>query len=190
MVDVCVWGDLLVESEKVDSDSLVTQRSSEPSLSAQCRSFLPREALSSVQQFTPAALAYLGDAVYELYVRALYLLPPKRSHDYHLQVVTRVRAESQAQHLCLLQPHLTPSEQEILRRGRNAAVNKPKRVDLKTYQQATSLETLIGYLYITDPHRLFQLLDQLNLELETALKNQTLEHSIEDNAANPVHRNP
>lgn len=180
------WGSPLVESEKVDSDALVTQRSPGSLMLAQSTSFLPREASSSVQQLSPSALAYLGDAVYELHIRALYLVPPKRSHDYHIQVVTRVRAESQALHLCLLQPHLTQAEQEILRRGRNAATNKPKRVDLKTYQQATSLETLIGYLYITDPDRLFQLLDQLNLELERALNNQTVEPSTEDDVPNPA----
>lgn len=174
MVSVCVWGSLLVESEKV-SDPLVTQRSSGSLACAMPASFLLPETVSSVQQLSPAALAYLGDAVYELYVRALYLLPPKRSHVYHAQVVTRVRAESQAFHLCLLQPYLTQTEQEILRRGRNAATNRPKRVDLKTYQQATSLETLIGYLYITDPDRLFQLLEQLNLEVEADLKKQAID---------------
>lgn len=189
MVNSCMGNSLLVEAEKVDSDALAAQPIAEPLALSRMNSFLPDEALLYVQQLSPAALAYLGDAVYELYVRGLYLVPPKRSHDYHLQVVTRVRAESQALHLRLLQPYLTQAEQEILRRGRNATGNKPKRVDLKTYQQATSLETLIGYLYITDPHRLFQLLDQLNLELEADLKKQTTGKSIEDNSTNPVQRN-
>lgn len=175
-----------VESENVDSDFAVVQRSSEPFSCTQTDSFLPREALSHVQQLSPAALAYLGDAVYELYVRALYLIPPKRSRDYHGQVVTRVRAESQALHLCLLQPYLTQAEQDILRRGRNAAVNKPKRVDLKTYQQATGLEALIGYLYITNPQRLFQLLDQLNLELETTLNDSTDNQAVASPKAPPI----
>jgi ribonuclease III family protein len=127
--------------------------------------FLPDEAEALVQRLSPSALAYLGDAVYELYVRATYLVPPKRLQDYHLQVVSRVRAESQAMYLELLEPHLTDHEQNILRQGRNAVNQKPKRVKLKIYQQATSLETLLGYLYITDPQRLFQLLGQINLEL-------------------------
>lgn len=129
-------------------------------------SFLTCEAsAATIQQLSPAALAYLGDAVYELYIRAFYLLPPKRLQDYHSQVVSHVRAESQALHLELLQPYLTDEEQEILRRGRNAAAKGPKRIDPKTYQQATSLETLLGYLYITDPQRLFQLLAQIDLAL-------------------------
>ncbi|WP_421656628.1 Mini-ribonuclease 3 [Leptothermofonsia sp. ETS-13] len=114
-----------------------------------------------VQQLSPAALAYLGDAVYELYVRRQKLFPPKRIQTYHQHVVARVRAESQASDLRSLLPHLSSTELEMVRRGRNAATGRPKRIDLETYQQATSLETLIGYLYLTDPQRLTQLLSQL-----------------------------
>ena len=114
--------------------------------------------LSQLQQLSPAALAYLGDAVYELHIRCRYLLPPKRLHSYHQQVVAQVRAESQALCLQALLPHLTATELEILKRGRNAATGRPKRIDAETYQYATSLETLIGYLYISDPLRLAQLL--------------------------------
>lgn len=119
---------------------------------------------AKIQQFSPASLAYLGDAVYELYIRTCYLLPPKRLCDYHHQVVAQVRAESQAQHLRSLEPHLTDPELEILRRGRNAATGSSRRLDPKIYQQATSLETLMGYLYLTDPKRLTQLLAHLKLD--------------------------
>ncbi|MEB3278732.1 MAG: ribonuclease III domain-containing protein [Lyngbya sp.] len=119
-----------------------------------------------VQQLSPASWAYLGDAVYELYIRHFYLIPPKRSQLYHQLVVSQVRAESQARHLRSLEPHLSTVELEVVRRGRNAAVRCPKRIDPQTYQQATSLETLVGYLYLTDPERLSQLLAQLDLETE------------------------
>jgi len=166
-----------VESEKADSDSLVAQRLVESLVFARSVSLPPGNVFADVQQISPAALAYLGDAVYELYVRSIYLTPPKRLRDYHVQVVARVRAESQALHLSRLQPYLTHAEQEILRWGRNAATNKPKRIGLKIYQQATSLETLIGYLYLTDPQRLFQLFDQLNLEIKAtqqSIEGQTM----------------
>ena len=117
-----------------------------------------------IQQVGPAALAYLGDAVYELYIRRAYLMPPKRLQAYHNQVVAQVRAERQADHLRSLLPLLTEPELEILKRGRNATTGHPKRVDLNVYQQATSLETLIGYLYLTDLQRLAHLLAQLELE--------------------------
>lgn len=117
-----------------------------------------------LNQVSPAALAYVGDAIYELYIRTHYLLPPKRVQVYHEQVVAQVRAESQAQHLHSLQPHLTDAELEILKRGRNAASKGPKRLNPEIYQQATSLETLLGYLYLADPQRLMDLLGQLQFE--------------------------
>ncbi len=119
---------------------------------------------SEIQRLSPAALAYLGDAVYELYIRRRCLLPPKRSEVYHQQVVSHVRAETQASHLRSLMPHLSESEHEFLKRGRNAALNRPKRLDPEIYQHATSLEALIGYLYLTDPTRLFELLGFLNVQ--------------------------
>lgn len=119
---------------------------------------------AQIRQISPTALAYLGDAVYELYVRSRYLLPPKRSQTYHHLVVAQVRAETQARHLEALTPHLNNVELEIVRRGRNATTKGPRRVDPEIYQQATSLETLIGYLYLTDSQRLAQLLQQLKLE--------------------------
>ena len=119
---------------------------------------------SQIQQISPASLAYLGDAVYELYIRTCYLLPPRRLCDYHQQVVAQVRAESQARTLRSLEPHLTAPELEILRRGRNAATGSSRRLDPKIYQQATSFETLLGYLYLTDPQRLNQLLAHLELD--------------------------
>ncbi len=118
--------------------------------------------LAQVRQLSPAALAYLGDAVYELYIRTDCLLPPKRLQSYHNQVVSQVRAESQANSLKTLQPYLTEAELEVLRRGRNASPKGPKRrVEPEVYQQATSLETLMGYLYLTDPQRLMELLTHL-----------------------------
>ncbi len=117
-----------------------------------------------IPQLSPAAWAYLGDAVYELHVRSKFLLPPKRSHVYHQQVVAQVRAEAQSQQLQLLSPHLTSAELDVSRRGRNAATGRPRRLDPEVYQQATSFETLIGYLYITNPQRLAELLALLQFD--------------------------
>jgi ribonuclease-3 family protein len=117
-----------------------------------------------IEQISPASLAYVGDAVYELYVRTRYLLPAKRLAEYHRQVVAQVRAETQAAYLKTLEPYLTAVEWEIVRRGRNAASGKPRRLAPELYQQATSLETLIGYLYLKDPRRLGQLLEKLELD--------------------------
>lgn len=116
---------------------------------------------SSLKQISPTALAYLGDAVYELYIRTRYLLPVKRIADYHQQVVSEVRAETQAKHLQALQPHLTELEKEIVRRGRNAVTKIPRRLSPDIYQQATGLEALFGYLYLEHPQRLDYLLSKV-----------------------------
>lgn len=121
------------------------------------------EPVGVIQQLSPGFLAYLGDAVYELYIRTHYIFPPRRLADYHNQVVSLVRAESQAAFLTILRPYLTEFEKGIVRRGRNAATGRPRRVSLELYQQATSFETLIGYLYLQNPQRLNQLLEKLNL---------------------------
>lgn len=116
---------------------------------------------ATVSRLSPAFLAYIGDAVYELYVRTTYLLPPRKIGDYHNQVVAQVRAESQAKALQKITPLLTEVEKYMVRRGRNSVTSYPRRLKPEIYQQATSLETLIGYLYLKDPNRLNELLEAL-----------------------------
>ncbi|MEO1592409.1 MAG: ribonuclease III domain-containing protein [Cyanobacteria bacterium J06632_22] len=114
-----------------------------------------------LQSLSPVALAYIGDAAYELYVRSQLLWPPLGSQDYHHAVVAQVRAEQQADYIRQLMPRLTEIEQDWVRRGRNASPRRHRRAS--AYQQATGFETLLGYLYLTDVDRLTQLLDSLNL---------------------------
>ncbi len=120
--------------------------------------------MSSVQRISPSALAYLGDAVYELYIRQAFVFPPQRIQSYHQKVVSWVRAEAQAQQLDRLLPQLTESELAIVKRGRNAAPQRLKRVDPEIYQKATALETLVGYLHLTNPDRLILLLSTIALD--------------------------
>ncbi len=116
-----------------------------------------------INALSPVALAYIGDAVYELFVRGSFLLPPKRIQAFHQQVVNQVRAEQQAQRVQQLLPLLSEAEQDWLRRGRNASSRGPRRIDSQIYQQATGFETLVGYLYLTNPDRLVELLSTLDL---------------------------
>jgi ribonuclease-3 family protein len=105
-----------------------------------------------------ASLAYLGDAVYELHIRLKYLQPPRTANSYHKLVVSHVRAESQAQQLDSLE--LTADECDLVRRGRNAAGSASRHLDPDIYQKATGFEALVGYLYLTNPDRLAQILQQ------------------------------
>jgi ribonuclease III family protein len=107
----------------------------------------------------------LGDAVYELHIRQQLLQRPCSVHQLHQKTVQRVRAEAQAVLVEPLRSYLHPSEQEILKRGHNANSTVPQRLDPETYRKATALEALLGYLYLSDPGRLEQVLaflDQLS----------------------------
>lgn len=122
------------------------------------------EAIDPPEATSPAALAYLGDAVFELYIRTYFLAPSRRVQDYHRLVVDRVRAERQADFLATLVSDLTPEELEVVRRGRNSVSKIPRRLEPAIYQRATSLETLIGFLYLHNPQRLNDLLAKLCLD--------------------------
>jgi len=116
---------------------------------------------SVLSQISPCALAYIGDAVYELHIRTCHLLPPKKIADYHHQVVDKVRAETQAVYLQNIYPLLNDTERDWVRRGRNAVNKSPRRLPLQTYQAASGFETLLGYLYLCECDRLEFILSQL-----------------------------
>ncbi len=136
------------------------------SVSSLSASLQPSLSLADVQRISPSALAYLGDAVYEMYVRQLFIFPPQRIQSYHQQVVSWVRAESQAKTLDRLLVHLSESELAIVKRGRNSSPQRLKRVDPEIYQKATALETLVGYLHLTDGARLMMLFQTIAKDLE------------------------
>lgn len=100
--------------------------------------------------YSPLALAYIGDCVYELFIRTYVLSKGNRSvNKMHKASRELVKASSQAKLYFLIQEDLTEEEQVILKRGRNAkSVSRPKNGDMTDYRHATGLEALIGYLYI------------------------------------------
>jgi len=98
------------------------------------------------------ALAYLGDSVYEVYIRK-YLIEQGIVNVNELQesAIKYVSAKGQASYLNMLLEDniLTQEEIDIVHRGRNHKSHKsPKNTDINTYKQATGFETLIGYLYL------------------------------------------
>ena len=106
-------------------------------------------------------LAWLGDAVWELHQRLRHCRQPGRSEDLHRAVVAEVRADAQAIALQRLEPWLEDEEKALVRRGRNRAGRGPRSADAATYGQATGFETMVGWLFLHNPDRLAQLLDQL-----------------------------
>jgi ribonuclease-3 family protein len=105
-----------------------------------------------IRQTNTTALAYLGDAVYEVYVRESSVrAKPANIDAIHRMNVRYVRAEGQEVAIRALLPELTEEEQSIVRRARNHKItSKPKNANPVTYKMATAFEALIGYLYMTE----------------------------------------
>ncbi len=97
-------------------------------------------------------LAYIGDAVFELYVRERLLASGKvRPENLHNAAIEKTSAPAQERILEALTSHLSPSEKEIVKKGRNASIaKKPKNGDIMTYKRASGLEALFGHLYLEE----------------------------------------
>ena len=123
-----------------------------------------REAL----RLSPLQLAYIGDTVWDLMVRTDMIRTGKNLHNMHCAAVSRVNAKAQAQALSRLSDKLTPEEADLVRRGRNAHPRHgaPKNQDPAAYSQATGLETLIGYLYLSGCHERLKELYQMTQQEE------------------------
>ncbi|MGE8207225.1 Mini-ribonuclease 3 [Heyndrickxia sp. NPDC080065] len=106
-----------------------------------------------VMQINSLAAAYMGDAVYEVYIRHHLLhLGKTKPHQLHKEATKFVSAKAQASILksFLEQDVLTEEEKVIVKRGRNAKSGSvPKNTDVQTYNHSTGFESLIGHLYLT-----------------------------------------
>lgn len=126
-----------------------------------------KELVKSPNEYGSLLLAYIGDAVYELFVR-YHLISQgiQRPQDLQQAAVGYVSAVSQAAVSSQVEEHLTDEEKEIFRRGRNARSGSfPKNVKVYEYRQSTGLEAVIGYLYLTRSVKRLQYLMTLILDL-------------------------
>jgi ribonuclease-3 family protein len=96
-------------------------------------------------------LAHVGDAVFELLVRSWLCAGGKATgKGMHRATVAIVRAESQAKRAEKLRPLLSEEEAGVFRRGRNANVHTvPSHASRAQYSEATALEALLGWLYLS-----------------------------------------
>ena len=118
--------------------------------------------IREARQKNPLALAFVGDTVWDLLVRSRLLRSQARVHSLHRQAVNQVNAGAQAAALTRLLPSLHPEELAVLRRGQNAHVTHavPKNQDPVDYCDATGLEALFGYLYLSGQwDRILELFD-------------------------------
>lgn len=117
-----------------------------------------------VKSLSALVLAYVGDAVYEVFIRTLLVaqgdLPV---HTLHMQATTFVKAKAQSNIIHHIMPMLTEDEVTVVKRGRNAKSGTiPKNADVTEYKYATGFESLIGYLYLTNQFdRLDVIMDEI-----------------------------
>lgn len=102
------------------------------------------------RQMSPLTLAFLGDAVYELFVReGLVRAANRPANALHGMAVRQVKASAQAAAAVLLLPLLDEEELAVYKRGRNAHPGHiPKNASRSDYHAATGFEALVGYLYL------------------------------------------
>ena len=104
-----------------------------------------------VNMMSPLTWAYIGDCVYELYIRTqLVNTTNLKPHKLHIESIKYVKAKAQADLLKKIENILSDSEKDIVRRARNAENHHlPKNADPADYMYSTAFEGLIGYLYLT-----------------------------------------
>lgn len=105
-----------------------------------------------VKQLSSVVLAYIGDAVYELYVRK-YLMNNGQMKTQHLhqQAVEFVSGKAQAAIVLswLETGYLTEEETRVVKRGRNTkSLSVPRNIDVQSYRYSTGFEALIGYHHL------------------------------------------
>lgn len=111
------------------------------------RKFTKEEA----RMLNPLQLAFVGDGVYEVFIRNYILNNNKElsTHKLHVEAINYVKAHAQSEIIRRIESDLTEEEIYIYKRGRNTkSATVPKNADLAEYRAATGFEALVGYLYL------------------------------------------
>ena len=125
-----------------------------------------KKELLDVNMLSPLVWAYIGDSVYEMFIRVnLVNNSNAKPHKLHIESIKYVKAKAQADILKRIQDKLTEKELEIVKRGRNAQNHHvAKNANVADYSQSTAFEALIGYLYLTKQDE--RLKEILNMSLD------------------------
>lgn len=125
-------------------------------------SVLQKEEIPEINTLSPLTLAFLGDSVYEMFIRTKILSGGNRpANELHKIAVGYVKAKAQSNAAHKIFDMLTEEELSIYKRGRNTNIHTvPKNADMADYRHATALEALIGYLYLKgENERLLKILN-------------------------------
>ena len=124
---------------------------------------LPRQ---DIRTYSPLALAYIGDGIYELYIRTIVVGRGNRqASKLHHAASRLVKAPTQALLAEALEAEFTPKEEAVYRRGRNAkSYTTAKNATTGQYRKATGFEAVMGYLYLTGQY--IRMIDLIKMGLE------------------------
>lgn len=103
-----------------------------------------------IKEYSPLALAYIGDSIYDLIIKSLVLNEGNcQVQKLHLKTSFYVQAKTQSLMMRTLQEHLTEEEHAVYKRGRNAkSVSPAKNQSVTDYRRATGFEAVMGFLYL------------------------------------------
>ena len=104
-----------------------------------------------IRTYSPLTLAYIGDAIYDLVVRSVLVNRGNTAvNNLHKRASAIVKAPTQAALAAAIMDDLTDEEKDIYRRGRNSKPHtKAKNASTMEYLEATGLEAVIGFLYLS-----------------------------------------
>lgn len=110
--------------------------------------------------------AYLGDAVWELFIREKTTILTNNAKKLHQITTNLVKTSCQCELLHYLEPNLTEEELELTRRARNLPIPVGRRNIQTEYRQATAFEALIGWWHVNNKQRLQEIFHILDSKLE------------------------
>jgi ribonuclease-3 family protein len=104
-----------------------------------------------IRTYSPLTLAYIGDAIYDLVVRSVLVNRGNTAvNNLHKRASAIVKAPTQAALAAAIMDDLTDEEKDIYRRGRNSKPHtKAKNASTMEYLEATGLEAVVGFLYLS-----------------------------------------
>ena len=116
----------------------------------------------SPAQLSPLVLTYIGDSIFDLVIKT-YLLDTKGNmqvNKLNRFASNIVKAQSQSEMIGIIEPLLSPAEEAVYKRGRNAkSYTSAKNASISDYRRATGFEALMGYLYLEGEYeRMIQLI--------------------------------
>lgn len=113
--------------------------------------------------YNPLVLAYIGDSLYDVYVRSRLIEKHQdmSAHKLHVEAIRFVKAHGQSLAMTVIEPQLNDDELSAYKRGRNTkSFTVPKNADVKEYRRATGFEALIGWLYVRgETERMTEIMD-------------------------------